>query len=235
MTPPRLSLCLLTWNEIEGCKGDVPMLPRDAFDEIYAVDGGSTDGTVEYLQAQGIPVFKQETKGYNGAYISAFLHCNTDAVVLFHPKGSIDPQTLRRFRPYFAQGYDLVIASRIISGAVNEEDSKLLRPRKWFVQGLAIISALLWKRGQPMIWDMLHGYRGMRKDAFQSIDLLPTGLAADLEMIVRGYRLKQCQVEFPVEEKPRPSGETHFKAWPTGKKLLAYIRHELTRPAPRRA
>jgi glycosyltransferase involved in cell wall biosynthesis len=235
MTSMRLSLCLLTWNEIEGCKADVPRLPVEAFDEVYAVDGGSTDGTVEYLKERGIAVFQQETKGYNGAYLSAFLHCNTDAVVLFHPKGSIDPATLHKFRPYFEQGHDLIIASRIIPGAVNEEDSKLLRPRKWFVQGLAIISAILWKRGQPMIWDMLHGYRGMRKDAFTAISLLPTGLAADLEMVVRGYRLGQRQVEFPVTEKPRPSGETHFKAWPTGKKLLAYLRYELSRPAPRKA
>ena len=134
---------------------------------------------------------------------------------------------MHKFRPYFAEGYDLVIASRIITGAVNEEDSKLFRPRKWFVRGLAIISAILWKRGSPMIWDMLHGYRGMRKDACARIELLPTGLAADLEMVVRGYRFGLRQVEFPVEEKPRPSGDTHFKAWPTGKKLLAYLRHEL--------
>jgi hypothetical protein len=42
----RLSLCLVVWNELEGCKLDVPRLPRDAFDEVFAVDGGSTDGTV---------------------------------------------------------------------------------------------------------------------------------------------------------------------------------------------
>jgi glycosyltransferase involved in cell wall biosynthesis len=227
---PRLSLCLLTWNEIDGCKQDVPLLPRDAFEEIYAIDGGSTDGTVEYLTAQGIPVFKQETRGYNGAYLSAFLHCTTDAVVLFHPKGSIDPNVVLKFRPYFEQGCDLVVASRIVSGAVNEEDGKLWRPRKWFVRGLALLSALLWKRGGgAMTWDVLHGCRGMRKDAFARIDLLAQGLSADLEMVVRSYRLGLTRAEFPVEEKPRPSGETHFKAWPTGKALLRYVWRELGR------
>ena len=38
----RISLCLVTWNELQGCQIDVPQLPRDHFDEIYAVDGGST-------------------------------------------------------------------------------------------------------------------------------------------------------------------------------------------------
>ena len=53
----------MVWNELDGCKMDVPRLPRDAFDEIYAVDGGSTDGTVAYLESQGITVHRQPKKG----------------------------------------------------------------------------------------------------------------------------------------------------------------------------
>jgi len=226
----RLSLCLLTWNEIVGCKQDIPTLPRDAFEEVFAIDGGSTDGTVEYLKEQGIPVFQQDTRGYNGAYISAFRRCTTDALVLFHPKGSIDPDILHKFRPLFAQGHDLVVASRVIAGSVNEEDNQLFRPRKWFVQGLAVLAAVLWNRGRVRTWDVLHGCRGMRRDAFDKIDLLPRGLSADLEMVVRGYRFGMRQAEFPVAEKPRPSGDTHFKAWPTGKALLRYVWAELGRP-----
>lgn len=219
----RLSLCLLTWNEIDGCRQDIPLLPRVAFEEVYAIDGGSTDGTVEYLESQGIRVFQQETRGYNGAYISAFYHCSTDALVLFHPKGSIDPSVVLKFRDYFQQGYDLVVASRLIAGAINEEDGKLLRPRKWFVRMLAIVAAIFWKRDRGLVWDVLHGCRGMRKDAFARIDALPKGLSIDLEMVVRAYRLRLRRIEFPVAEKPRPSGETHFKAWPTGKALLRYL------------
>ncbi len=231
--PLRTSLCLLTWNEIDGCRTDVPLLPRESFDEVFAIDGGSTDGTAEYLTSQGITVFRQETPTYNGAYISAFLHCSTDALVIFHPKGSIDPAILLKFQPYFAQGYDHVIASRYIPGAVNEEDGKLLRPRKWFVRALALAAALGWRRQGALIWDVLHGCRGMRRDAFQRIEARPKGLSIDLEMVVRGYRLGLRQTEFPVIEKPRPNGETHFKAWPTGKALLRYMAAELRRRAPR--
>jgi hypothetical protein len=34
----RLTLCLLTWDEIEGCRQDVPRLPLDQFEEVYAID-----------------------------------------------------------------------------------------------------------------------------------------------------------------------------------------------------
>ena len=46
----KISLCLIVRNELEGCKVDVPNLPFSEFDEVFAIDGGSTDGTIEYLK-----------------------------------------------------------------------------------------------------------------------------------------------------------------------------------------
>lgn len=227
----RLTLCLLTWNEIDGCRNDVPQLPLDEFDEVYAVDGGSKDGTVEYLQSKGITVHPQPVRGYNQAYIFAFNKCTTDALILFHPKGSIDPARLRQFRPLLDQGNDLVIASRMIGGARNEEDDKLIRPRKWFVLALGLLSSIVWRRKGSLIWDVLHGMRAMRREAFFAIEPLQTGLSIDLEMVIRCYRQRLRAAEFPVEERPGRAGQTHFKAFRTGKLLLGYLARELTRPA----
>jgi glycosyltransferase involved in cell wall biosynthesis len=229
--PLRLTLCLLTLNELEGCRHDVPNIPLEQFDEVFAVDGGSTDGTVEYLKERGLPVFGQAHKGYNGAYLDAFARCSTDAVVMYHPKGSIDPAVLVKFRGYFEQGYELVVASRLIAGAVNEEDGKLLRPRKWFVRALGLAAALLWKRDDGMIADVLHGCRGMRRESFFAIEPLRAGVTIDLEMVVRAYRLRLRRIEFAVTESPRMLGETRFKAWPTGRAMLRYLAFELGRPA----
>ena len=225
----RLTLCLLTWNELDGCRHDVGRLPLDEFEEVYAIDGGSTDGTVEYLTSQGIKVHRQLAKGYNQAYICAFEKCTTDALILVHPKGSIDPAEVRKYRPLLEQGYDLVIASRIGKGARNEEDDQWLRPRKWFVLGLGFLAATIWRQKGPVIWDVLHGFRAMRRDRFFAIDPLTTGLSIDLEMVVRSYRHAFRAIEFPVVEQSRHVGETHFKAFPTGKRLLGYILKELRR------
>jgi hypothetical protein len=97
-----------------------------------------------------------------------------------------------------------------------------------------LLAAALWKRStfpQPIVWDVLHGFRGMRRDNFFAIDPLPTGVSLDLEMVVRSYRKGFRITEFPSIEKPRPHGATHFAAWPTGKKLLRYVLQELRRPA----
>jgi len=225
----RIGLCLLTLNEINGCRQTVPFLDVSRFDEVFAIDGGSTDGTVEYMEDNNINCYFQEIPGYNGAYISAFKRCRSDALVLFHPKGCIDPSEVLKFRALLEQGYDLVIASRMIKGGRNEEDAQLLKPRKWFVIFLAIFAGILWRREGNMIWDVLHGVRAMRKEAFFAIDPLKNGVSIDLEIVVRSYKKNMKRIEFPVRETERVGGETHFKAFPTGLKLLKYKWFELFR------
>jgi glycosyltransferase involved in cell wall biosynthesis len=219
----------LTWDEIEGCRQDVPRLPLDQFEEVYAIDGGSRDGTREYLTSVGIAVHRQDLPGYNGAYLSAFRRCTTDALLMFHPKGSIDPATVLQARPLLEGGADLVIASRLIAGGANEEDNRLLKPRKWFVVALGLIASALWNREGRRIRDVLHGYRAMRRDAFFAISPLATGVTMDLEMVARSYKKRLRQVEFPVRERPRPRRGTHFPALATGRKLLQYLWFELKR------
>lgn len=225
----RIALCLLVWNERAGCEADVPNLPLEEFDEVYAVDGGSIDGTVEYLESQGIPVHKQDARSYNAAYNTAFRLCECDYLVLFHPKGTISPACLKEFRGLFEKGNALVIASRMIKGSRNEEDDHLFKPRKWFVLLIALIAACLWKREGRIIWDVLHGVRGMKKASYLAINPLPVGTSIDYEMVIRSYKKRFQMVEFPIQEQRRGFGETHFKALPTGYKLLKYVCHELVR------
>lgn len=225
----RISLCLLTWNELEGCKIALPNLPKEAFEEVYAVDGGSTDGTVAYLESQGITVYRQPKKGLNAAYIHAADKSTCDAVVVFFPKGTIATSSLFNFRPLLEAGYDLVVASRNIKGAYNEEDGKLIKPRKWGVLWLASLSALLWRREGYFIRDVLHGYKGFTVEGFRKMSPMDHGLSIDIEMVVRSYRLHLKRVEFPVIETARPFGETRFKLLPTGIKLLKYLWSEIHR------
>ena len=185
----KLTLCFLTWNELGGCQQDVPRLPLDQFDEVFALDNNSTDGTVEFLQSQGIKVFQQKRPTYNGAYNDAFEICNTDALVFFHPKGSIlDPKVIFKFRQYFDSGYDLIVASRLMKGGHNEEDNDFIKPRKWFTVLFASCLSLLWKMSGNTVWDVLHGCRGMRKSAFFKIDPLVKGVTIDAEMVARSYK-----------------------------------------------
>jgi len=225
----KISLCLIVWNELQGCQADVPNLPLGEFDEVFAVDGGSTDGTVEYLEGQGIQVHKQPKRGLNAAYVHANNMATGDAVVVFFAKGTLPASDLLKFRPLFEQGNELVIASRQIAGSVNEEDEHFWRPRKWAVLGLAAAAALVWNRKGPWVRDVLHGFKGWKRSAFTQMKILDVGLSIDIEMVIRAYKLQIPRIEFPTMELSRGYGETHFKIWPTGKRLLAYLWFELFR------
>ncbi len=224
-----VALCLITWNELAGCKHDIPLIDRSRFDEIYCIDVGSTDGTVEYLESEGIKVFPQTARGLNQACKDGCDNCHSDAFVFFHPKGTVPVEDTYKFRPLFEQGYGLVVASRMMRESVNEEDGKLLKPRKWFVLALALVAKLLFKKEGNSIWDSLHGFRGMTAGAFKSLGISDMSPSIDIEMVCRSYKFKVPRIEFPTRESPRLAGETHFKAFSTGKKLLKYILWEIRR------
>jgi glycosyltransferase involved in cell wall biosynthesis len=225
----RISLCLLVWNELEGCRIDVPNLPSGSFEEVYAVDGGSTDGTREYLESHGIPVYRQLKRGLNAAYIHAVEKSTCDAVVVYFPKGTVPQADLLKFRPLLESGHDLVIAGRSIKGAKNEEDDHFLKPRKWLVLGLAGLASLVWRREGYFVRDVLHGIKGFTIAGFRKMDPCDHGLSIDIEMVIRSYRLRLKRAEFPTSEIPRPHGETQFKILPTGIKLLKYLWWECRR------
>lgn len=225
----KVSLCLIVWNELQGCQTDVPKLPLSEFDEVFAVDGGSTDGTVEYLESQGIRVHLQPKKGLNAAYVHANNMATGDAVVVFFAKGTLPPEDLLKFRPLFNQGHQLVIASRQLPDSVNEEDVQLLKPRKWAVMILAMLAAIAWKREGVWVRDVLHGFKGWNRSAFTQMRIQDVGLSIDIEMVARSYKLCIPRIEFATKELSRGYGETHFKIWPTGKRLLSYLWFELRR------
>ncbi len=225
----RLSLCLLVSNELEGCKMDVPNLPLADFEEVYAVDPGSTDGTIDYLESRGIRVHRQTKPGLNAAYIDAVRLSSCDAVVVFFPKGTLPVEDVLKFRPLLEQDYDLVIASRNVAGGKNEEDGKFLKPRKWSVLMLAYLAALLWRREGYLVRDVLHGVKGFSVTGFRRIDPLDSGLSIDLEMVIRSYKFRLKRTEFPTTENPRSWGTTHFKFLPTGMKLVKYLWLEMWR------
>lgn len=224
-----VALCLLTWNEIGGCKIDIPKIDFSKFNEVYCIDGGSTDGTVEYLNSYNIRVINQSQKGYNYACNDAGKNCKSDAFVIYHPKGTIPVEDIYKFKEYFEKGYEFIIGSRMCKGAHNEEDTKIFKFRKWFVLLVGFIATCLFKREGNTTWDVLHGFRGMTKAAFDKMNISNYPMSWDIESCCRSYKMEIKRIEFPTYEKPRIAGETHFKAFSTGINILKYLFWEFRR------
>ena len=125
-------LVLLTFNEIEALPKIFDRLPLGAADEVLAVDGGSKDGTVEFLESKGVKVLLQPRRGRGVAFRVALDATDAETICYYSPDGNEDPADIPKiFEMIEAGGQDLVVASRMMRGAYNEEDIHWFRPRKW--------------------------------------------------------------------------------------------------------
>lgn len=102
--------------------------PRDRFRELVAVDGGSKDGTREFLAAHGVPILDQTIPGRGVAFRVAAEACHAERLIFYSPDGNEDPDDIERLDDLLIGGARLAIASRFARGAVNEEDVSPFRP-----------------------------------------------------------------------------------------------------------
>src|SRR5439155_781625 len=127
----KVTLLALTLNEIDGVKAILPRIPRDLVDQFLVVDGGSTDGTIEWARAQRYPVHVQRRPGIRFAYLEALPLIEGDVIISLSPDGNCDPAVLPRLIDKMRQGYDLVIGSRYLDGARSEDDDLVTAFGNW--------------------------------------------------------------------------------------------------------
>ncbi|RYZ93483.1 MAG: glycosyltransferase family 2 protein [Proteobacteria bacterium] len=234
----KIALCLLTKNELPCLEIVFPMLPPagpDAgFDFVYAVDGGSTDGTIEFYQRNSVPVLNQSKKGRGEAFHTAFREIDADAFIFFSPDGNEDPKDLPKFRRFLEAGADIVIASRMMAGAVNEEDAQVFKWRKWANNAFNLFVNIFFRRNGPYITDTINGYRAITKAAALSLDLDAVDYTIEYQMSIRGLNDGLKIVEFATHEGQRVAGETGAPSFQTGVKFIKRFWVEWLRRSSRR-
>lgn len=199
----KTTLVILTKNEIRGVTSVVPKIPREAVDEILAVDGGSTDGTRETFETMGIKVLPQISPGRGEAFRLAVEKSGGDILIFFSPDGNENPADIAKFKKYFEEGADIVIASRMMKGAHNEEDESAFPVRKWVNQAFGLIANILWNRSGKFVTDTINGYRAIRKEVFKELDLDGAGYTIEYQMSIRALKNRKKIVEFPTYESGR--------------------------------
>lgn len=233
MTPA--TLVVLTLNEIDGVSQVFPKLPLHVLDEVLVVDGGSTDGTLEFFRSRGVRVIRQARRGRGEAFRLAVRHARHDALVFFSPDGNEDPGDIPRLIDALAAGYDMVIASRFMPGARSEDDDKFLfASRRWGnLLFTWLANALCARDGR--ITDTINGYRAITRAAFGRLAPDADGYAIEFQMSIRALQLGLRVREIPTQESPRIGrGVSKLNAIPVGLKFLALLLREWARPRVRR-
>ncbi len=214
------SLIILTWNEIEGIKKIFPQIPKDKIEDVFAVDAGSTDGTLEYYKENNIKAVIQEKKGRGEAFRIAIKEAKCDNLVFFSPDGNENPEDILRLFNHLDEGYDMVIASRFMKGARCDEDDKLIKIRKFGNKTFTKIANILF-RGN--LTDSINGFRGMKREAWKKISPDAEGFGIEFQISIRALKNKMKVFEFPTIENERIGGESTARSFKVGYQFIGLL------------
>ena len=225
------TLVILTLNEIEGLRHVFPKIPTWCVDEILAVDGGSTDGTLEFFAERGVRTLRQARRGRGEAFRLAMREARNDWLVFFSPDGNEDPGDIPRVLQGLADGHDMVIASRFMEGARSEDDDKFLfGSRRWGNLLFTRLANLLWP-GRARITDTINGFRAVTRGAFERLRPDAEGYAIEFQMSMRALQLRLRVLEIPTMESDRiGKGVSKLNIIPVGFQFLFLMLREWAFP-----
>lgn len=211
-----------------------PKLPVHAVGEVLVVDGGSTDGTLEFFATRGVRVIGQTVRGRGEAFRIAVREARHDALIFFSPDGNEDPEDIPRLVDGLAAGFDMVIASRFMTGARSEDDDRwMFTNRRWGNLTFTWLVNHLWP-GRPPMTDTINGYRAVTREAFARLAPDAAGYAIELQISIRARRLGLRVLEIPTHEGDRIGrGVSKLNAFPVGLGFLRLLLRERLRPRPR--
>lgn len=213
----KIALVIFTKNELKNLNIIFSKIPLDEVNEVFAIDGNSTDGTRDFFKKKGIKIFDQKYRGIGGAYESAFRNVKSDGLVFFHPDGNMDPKDIKIFVKFLRQGDGFIIGTRMVKGAFNEEDIHFFKPRKWFNIGLALVTNIIFGRNGNKSTDVVQGYRAFNRKVHIKLGILrPDPIGPEFEQVIKALKKGIKITEFPTREGLRIHGDTTMPSLKTG-------------------
>jgi len=224
----KTTLFVLTYNEIEGMKAIMPRIKKEWVNEIIIVDGGSTDGTLEYAKEQGYATYVQKKKGIRHAYIEGIPLVKTDYIISFSPDGNSVPEAIPSLIKKIEEGNDMVIASRYLGHAKSHDDDFITRFGNWlFTKAINVFHGSNYT-------DALVIYRIYRKSLFYELRMdteesynmekwFFTTMGIEPLLSIRCAKYKRRYTEIPEDEPKRIGGERKLQVIRWGAAYLVQI------------
>lgn len=218
----KTTLLVMTLNEIDGMKAIMPQIDPTWCEQIIIVDGGSTDGTIEWARENGYEVHVQRQKGIRYGYFEVIPMIRGDVILTFSPDGNSLVSAIPQLIEEIKKGYDLVIGSRYLPGAGSEDDDIITGFGNWLFTNTV---NLLFRAHYTDVMVILRAYRTslvydldlLNENAYTLPEkLLFTKISWEPLMSVRAAKMKMRISEIPAAEPPRIGGERKLQIWRWG-------------------
>jgi glycosyltransferase involved in cell wall biosynthesis len=229
----KTTLLALTLNEIDGVKVILPQIDRDVCQQIIIVDGGSTDGTIEWCRENGYDVYVQKQSGIRFAYLEILDKIEGDIVVTISPDGNCPVEFVGELVQKISDGFDLVIGSRYFGDVKSDDDDIVTAFGNWlFTRTINILHG-------GSFSDAMVIYRAFRRDIIYELDLhkeesylLPERLFGTIIsweplMSVRAAKRKLRIADIAVGEPERIGGQRKLQIFRWGAAYYFQIWREL--------
>ncbi len=162
----KVTLIIPTLNEVDGVRVIMPKIKPEWYDQIIILDGGSTDGTVEYMKDHGYEVTFQKVVGLRKAFIENYKNVTGDIIITFSPDGNSIPELIPDLITKIKEGYDMVIVSRYYGNAKSDDDTFITAlANKFFTTTISLFFG--YKYADAMVI-----YRGYRKEVVEKLGIL---------------------------------------------------------------
>jgi len=208
----KTTLLALTLNEIDGVKAILPQIDRSWVDQILVVDGGSTDGTIEWCRANGYEVYIQKRRGIRYAYLESLDHATGDVLLSISPDGNCPVEAIPAILDKIREGYDLVIGSRYLGDARSQDDDVVTGFGNWLfthtvnlLHGGHYTDAMVIYRAYPR--QLVYDLDLDKEESYRLPErLFHTVMSWEPLMAVRALKCGKKITEVAVGEPPRIGG-----------------------------
>lgn len=214
----------------------MPRIKPGWVDQIFVVDGGSTDGTAEYARKMGYAVILQKKKGLRNAYMETLPFVQAEAVITFSPDGNCVPEVIPLLKEKMQEGYDMVIASRYAKGAKSYDDDPITAFGNWFFT--ATVNLLFGVRYTDVM-GIFRAYKkqiiydlGLDKDSsYQAVEkVFCTDVSWEPLLSARAAKRKLKVLDIPADEPRRVGGDRKLQVIRWGAAYYSqFIKEALTK------
>jgi len=206
-----ISIIIPTYNEAENIKKIIPLIASTLINydyEIIVVDDNSPDRTAEIARelAKKYPIrvfIRKNEKGLASAIVFGFKMAKGDILCAIDADLQHPPSLLKNMIDKILKGYDIVIASRYVSGSII----KNWPMHRQFISKLAIFLA------KPLtdVKDPMSGFFVLKRKVIEQINFKPRGYKILLEILTKGRYERILEVPYTFQTRSSGSSKMDWR------------------------